>query len=55
MDWERRLERASGFLDLGIVEDAANELEGMTPEDRARPEVFGLRLGFSWQQKVGRG
>jgi hypothetical protein len=46
MDWHRQLTAASGFLafDLGMGQEAWDELEEMPPEDRARSEVVVMRL-----------
>ncbi len=44
MNWQTHLESATGYLELGMVEDANDELERMPPEDRCRPEVYAVRL-----------
>jgi hypothetical protein len=41
---EMHLAAATGFLELGMFDDAAMELENIEPEERARPEVMGLRV-----------
>lgn len=40
--WKIHLKVSEGYLKLGMIEDAANELEEMPAEDRARPEVIGF-------------
>jgi predicted Zn-dependent protease len=37
---------AIGFCELGMWEDAWNELESLEPEERALPEVLRIRLGI---------
>jgi len=44
MDWQRHVTAASGFLDLGMGQEAWDELDSMPPEDRARSEVVVMRL-----------
>jgi hypothetical protein len=43
---ERVVTAAIGFCGLGMWQDAWNELETLEPEDRAQPEVLGIRLGI---------
>ncbi len=45
MIWEIYLNAAEGFLELGMFEEAHDELERMPAEDRYRPEVYATRLG----------
>ena len=40
----KRLNAAVGYLNLGIPQDAWNELEGIEAKDRARPEVLKVRV-----------
>jgi tetratricopeptide (TPR) repeat protein len=44
MDWRRTLTAAHGYLELGMGQDAWDELDAMPPEDRARVEVVLTRL-----------
>ena len=40
----KRLNAAVGYLNLGMPQDAWNELEDIEAKDRARPEVLKVRL-----------
>jgi tetratricopeptide (TPR) repeat protein len=40
----KRLNAAIGYLNLGMPDDAWNELEDIEAKDRARPEVLKLRV-----------
>ncbi len=42
--FERRLQPALGYLELGMFEEANEELEELPPELRAADEVLGLRI-----------
>jgi hypothetical protein len=42
-DWRRHVTAASGYLELGMFDDAANALEEIEPEDKTRKEVLGAR------------
>jgi Tfp pilus assembly protein PilF len=44
MDWQRQLTAAQGYLELGMGQDAWDELEEMPARDRARSEVVIMRL-----------
>lgn len=44
MDLSDQLERAEGYIDLGMHEDAWNCLEELPAIDRVMPEVINLRL-----------
>jgi hypothetical protein len=44
MDWQRYITAAHGYLELGMGQDAWDELDSMPPEDRARREVVLMRL-----------
>lgn len=44
MDWQRHTTAASGYLDLGMGQEAWDELDSMPPQDRARCEVVVMRL-----------
>ena len=42
--FQRHLAAASGFLTLGMLDDAANELEEISPALKCTPEVIALRV-----------
>lgn len=42
MKVERHLSAALGYIKLGMLEDAIEELEGVEPSQRAHPEVLGV-------------
>jgi tetratricopeptide (TPR) repeat protein len=42
MKIERHLSAALGYIKLGMLDEAIEELEGVEPEQRARPEVLGV-------------
>ena len=45
----RHLEACSGYITLGMYEDAWNELESLPPEHRANVDVIGKRsLKHHW-------
>jgi Tfp pilus assembly protein PilF len=41
---EKQLQAAVGYLELGMVEDAANEIECISPDQKNSSEVLGVRL-----------
>jgi Tfp pilus assembly protein PilF len=41
---DRHLQAAVGYLELGMVEDAANEVECIPPDQKNSSEVLGVRL-----------
>jgi Tfp pilus assembly protein PilF len=41
---DRHLQAAVGYLELGMVEDAANEIECISPDQKNSSEVLGVRL-----------
>ena len=41
---QRELNASIGFLELGMLEDAAGELEKLSPEDRTSSAVLGVRM-----------
>ena len=41
---QRELNAAIGYLELGMLEEAAGELENLSPEDRTSSEVLGVRM-----------
>jgi len=45
-DLSRHLQAAQGYLELGMFEDASNELEAIDPEGRASPEVVAVRVAI---------
>jgi len=42
--FERHLRAASGYLDLGMIEDCSVELDQIDPKDALRPEVHELQV-----------
>ena len=45
-DWQRHILASSGYLELGMFDDAALALEEIKPEDKTRSEVLGARVGI---------
>ena len=45
-DWQRHVLASSGYLELGMFDDAAQALEEIAPEDRTRNEVLGTRVNL---------
>ena len=43
-DWQRHVLASSGYLELGMFDDAAQVLEEIAPEDKNRNEVLGARV-----------
>jgi Flp pilus assembly protein TadD len=43
-DWQRHILASSGYLELGMLDDAALALEEIEPEDKTRTEVLGARV-----------
>jgi Flp pilus assembly protein TadD len=43
-DWQRHVLASSGYLELGMLDDAALALEEIEPEDKTRTEVLGARV-----------
>ena len=43
-DWQRHVLASSGYLELGMFDDAAMVLEEIAPEDKTRNEVLGARV-----------
>ena len=39
-DWQRHVLASSGYLELGMFDDAAMVLEEIAPEDKTRSEVL---------------
>ena len=42
--WQRHVLASSGYLELGMLDDAALALEEIEPEDKNRTEVLGARV-----------
>jgi tetratricopeptide (TPR) repeat protein len=42
--WQQHLKTAAGYLGLGLIDDAANEIEEILPQDKLRVEVVALRI-----------
>ena len=49
--FERHLLAATGFMELGMFDDAAMEIERLDPHDKQRPEVFDFRAALFAQAK----
>ena len=47
----RRIESATGYLALGMLTEASDELEAIEGEDRLLPEVMALRTDFYIEAK----
>jgi Flp pilus assembly protein TadD len=45
-DWKKQVLASSGYLELGMFDDAALALEEIAPEDKTRREVLGARVGI---------
>jgi Flp pilus assembly protein TadD len=45
-DWQRNVLASSGYVELGMLDDAAMALEEIAPEDKTRREVLGARVGI---------
>ena len=45
-DWQRHVLASSGYLELGMFDDAALALEEIEPEDKTRTEVLGARIAL---------
>lgn len=43
-EWQKHITAADGYLDLGLFDEAALELENIPPEHRTHPFVFGMRV-----------
>jgi hypothetical protein len=55
-DWQRHVLASSGYLELGMLDDAAMVLEEIAPEDKTRNEVPEARaLTLHGSQEVGHG
>lgn len=45
--FQRRFHAATGYFELGILDEAVRELEDLPPEEKSRVEVMALRLVLS--------
>ena len=45
-DWQRHVLACSGYLELGMFDDAALVLEEIAPEDKSHKEVLGARVNL---------
>ena len=45
-DWQTHVLASSGYLELGMFDDAAMALEEIAPEDKNRNEVLGARVNL---------
>lgn len=45
-DWQRYILASSGYLELGMLDDAALALEKIAPPDKDRVEVLGVHLAL---------
>jgi Flp pilus assembly protein TadD len=43
-DWQRHVLASTGYLELGMLDDAALALEEIEPKDKTRTEVLGARV-----------
>jgi hypothetical protein len=50
-DWQRHVLACSGYLELGMFDDAAMVLEEIAPEDKSRNEVLGARVNLYRQPR----
>jgi hypothetical protein len=45
-DWQRHVLASSGYLELGMFDSAAQVLEEIAPEEKARNEVLGAHVNL---------
>jgi Flp pilus assembly protein TadD len=45
-DWQTHVLASSGYLELGMLDDAALALEEIAPEEKTRSEVLGVRVAI---------
>jgi Flp pilus assembly protein TadD len=45
-DWQKHVLASSGYVELGMLDDAALALEEIAPEDKHRNEVLGARVNL---------
>ena len=45
-DWQRHVVASSGYLELGMFDEAAQVLEEIAPEEKTRNEVLGARVNL---------
>ena len=44
-EWQRHVLACSGYIELGMFDEAAQVLEEIAPEEQTRNEVLGARVG----------
>ena len=54
----RHLQYARGYIDLGMVNEASDELEAIDWDDRLKPEVLAMRVDLyhaakNWELMAG--
>jgi hypothetical protein len=55
-DWQKHVLASSGYLELGMFDDAAIVLEEIAPEEKTRNEVLGARVNLDMaREEVGHG
>jgi hypothetical protein len=55
-DWQTHVLVSSGYLELGMLDDAALALEEIAPEEKTRSEVLGgARCHLPRRREVGHG
>ena len=52
--WQKQVLACSGYLELGMLDDAANALEEIQPDDKPRKEVLYAQVGLYVASKNGR-
>jgi len=52
-DWQKHVLASSGYLELGMFDDAALILEEIEPEDKTRSEVLVRVLASTWRPRNG--
>jgi len=60
ISWQRRVEYACGYIELGMLADASEELASIEGEDRRQPEVLSVRCDLfsetkSWPHMIEAG
>ena len=49
-DWQALVRASSGYLELGMLKEAARALQKIAPEDRMRSAVLGVQVGLYIKQ-----
>lgn len=49
--WQRRVQYACGYIELGMLQDARTELDALPEPDRLRPEVLGVHCDLYSESK----